>query len=107
MKKFSLSYLRYLRDLRATPALIADLPRWFLCGQIRNPQSLRNADGGSAGSMKRRRRIAIRRYGCFAFVPHADYLIIGSNFCQGLAANLLRCLCFLLFKIRNPQSAIP
>jgi hypothetical protein len=40
--------------------------------------------------MKKRRRIAIRRDGCAAFVPHADYLIIGSNFCQAPVANLVQ-----------------
>jgi len=49
--------------------------------------AIRNAAGRSANSMKEWRRIAIRRYGYFAFVPHADYLIIGSNFCQALVAN--------------------
>jgi hypothetical protein len=36
-----------------------------------------------ANGMKNWRRIAIRRYGYFAFVPHADYLIIAYNLCQG------------------------
>jgi hypothetical protein len=34
------------------------------------------------------RRIAIRRYDTVGFVPHADYLIIDSNFCQARVANL-------------------
>jgi hypothetical protein len=37
--------------------------------------------------MKKWRGMAIRRYDCFAFVSHAHYLIIGSNFCQALVAN--------------------
>jgi hypothetical protein len=40
-----------------------------------------------AKASKKWRRIAIRRYGCVVFVPHANYLIIGSNFCQALVAN--------------------
>jgi hypothetical protein len=35
-----------------------------------------------ANGMKMWRRIAIRRYDAVAFVPHGDYLSIGSNFCQ-------------------------
>jgi hypothetical protein len=41
--------------------------------------------GRGAVGMKRWRRIFIRRYGQVAFVPHAYYLIIGSNFCQAPA----------------------
>jgi len=37
---------------------------------------------GRHNGMKIWRRIAIRRDGCFAFVVHAHYLIIDSNFCQ-------------------------
>jgi hypothetical protein len=63
----------------------------FICVHlwpIRNPQSaIRNAAGCRANGMKSWRRIAIRRYGCLAFVPHADYLIIDSNFCQALVAK--------------------
>jgi len=42
--------------------------------------------GFAGDGMKIRRRIAISG-GCIAFVPHADYLIIASNFCQALVAN--------------------
>jgi hypothetical protein len=42
-----------------------------------------------AKGMEQRRRIAIRRYGCFAFVPHAGYLSIDSNFCQARAVEIV------------------
>jgi len=56
-----------------------------LCGQIRNPSRW-------IGTI---RNVAVRLladappdFDC-AFVPHADYSIIGSNFCQALVATAL------------------
>jgi hypothetical protein len=40
-----------------------------------------------AKAIKSWRRIAIRRYDHFTFVPHAHYSIIDSNFCQAPVAN--------------------
>jgi hypothetical protein len=53
---------------------------------FRVPWKRRPAMPGANG-MPIWRRIAIRRYDTVAFVPHADYLIIDSNFCQAPVAN--------------------